>query len=279
MLINLTAKARWWAIALTALTVVLALVLGPNPVTPAQPTAKQPGAEVKQPAKEAPLQFSKAKLEAAVDGWVSVHSGTYGVTLMDKQGRTLATAGAEESFFAASIYKLYVAYIGYQKVDDKTYSLDEPYLGGYSRGKCLDTMIRESHSPCAEKMWAELGREQLTKQLKTYGLKNTDMNNLSTTSYDAAVILARIERGEGLSNVSRKAYLDSLAGQIYRSALPVGFTNAKVYNKVGFNGYVEYHDTAIVRLGDGRSLIVSVLTRNVGTKNIAGLARAIQATL
>lgn len=228
-------------------------------------------------AKATPIEFDKAKLEAAVDGWVSIHNGTYGVTLMDKQGRVLASAGADQSFFAASIYKLYVAYVGYQKIDDKTYSLAEPYLGGYSRGKCLDMMIRESHSPCAEKMWAELGKEKLTEQLKSYGIKNTNMVGLTTTAHDAAVILARIERGEGLSSASRNAYLDSLLGQIYRSALPAGLTNAQVYNKVGFNGVVEYHDTAIVRLADGRSLIVSVLTRNVGTKNIAGLAQAIQA--
>lgn len=275
-----TPKVRIWSIVLVLITLFVLVRLWPDSSPPSSQAVESPStSENKKQTQEAPLEFDKAKLETAVDGWVSVHSGTYGVTLMDKQGRVLASAGSDEVFFAASIYKLYVAYVGYQKIDDKTYSLDEPYLGGYSRGKCLDMMIRESHSPCAEKLWAELGKDKLNKQLKTYGLKNTDMNDLSTSSYDAALILARIERGEGLSKASQAAYLDSLLGQIYRSALPTGFVNAQVYNKVGFNGYVEYHDTAIVRLADKRSLIVSVLTKNVGTKNISGLAGAIQAAL
>lgn len=226
---------------------------------------------------EKPQEFDAKAIQAAVTSWVKGHKGTYSVVVSNPETeKVLATSLPDKSYFTASIYKLYVAYEGYRKVDDGTYSLSDPYLSGWTRGKCLDQMIRVSHSPCAEKMWAELGKENLNTQMKKYGLTNTSMTGLSTTAEDAAIMLTRIQKGEGLSEKSQKSFMDSMKGQIYRDGLPAGFTTATVYDKVGFNGKVEYHDTAIVKLKDGRILIVSVLTQNAGTKNIAGLATAIQ---
>jgi hypothetical protein len=174
-----------------------------------------------------------------------------------------------------------VAYEGYLKVADKTFNLEDSYLGSYSRGKCLDIMIRESYSPCGEKMWAELGKEALTAKLKTYGLKNTSMTNLQTTAGDAGLILQRLFERRDLPENLTKLYLNSLKSQpaLYRRGLPSGFSKSTVYNKVGWNGYVEWHDTAIITLANGRSYVVSLFTENVGTKNIIDLANAIEGKL
>jgi hypothetical protein len=50
-----------------------------------------------------------------------------------------------------------------------------------------------------------------------------------------------------------------------------------VYDKVGFRELDEYHDVGIVKFADGRVLIVSVLTKNAGVRNIAGLGAALLA--
>lgn len=220
-------------------------------------------------------------LQPVVDQWVATHPGTYAVKITDTSGQSLAEIKGNQPFFTASIYKLYVAYIGYQAVDRGTYQLSDPYLSGYTRGKCLDAMIRDSYSPCGEKMWAELGKDNLTQKLKSYGLTGTSMTGLQTTANDAAIILANIATGKDLSPASQAAYLDSMKTQDdkYRRGLPSGIKDATVYNKVGWNLDQEWHDTAIVELPNGQKIIVSVFTDGVGFSNVAGLGTALQKAL
>ncbi len=224
--------------------------------------------------------FNVQALQSVLDDWYTglPESSRAAVVLMDEEGNEIASVSRDEAFFTASIYKLYVAYEGYRMVDAGVYDTAIPYLNGKSLGECLDLMIRESNSPCAEKMWNGIGKEQLDTKMKEYGLKNTSMLGLSTTAEDAAIILARIERGEGLSKESQAKFLESMKTQIYRDTLNVGFSsNVIVYNKIGFNGQLEYHDTAIAKLTDGRTIVVSVLTSEVGTKNIVALGQKLEA--
>jgi beta-lactamase class A len=229
---------------------------------------------------EAKPEFDSVALQKAVDDWAATLSGQASVVLADKDANILASNNPEQAYFTASIYKLYTAYFGYQAVDAKTVNPTEVYVNGHTRAECLDLMIRESDSPCAEKLWNELDKQSQTEKLVAIGIKNTSMEGLSTTAEDAAIMLAFIVRGEALSSESRAAFLQSMKTQIFRDSLNVGFSDAlTVYNKIGFNGLKEYHDTAIVEFSDGRQLIVSVLTENVGTKAIANLGRAIEAAV
>lgn len=225
-------------------------------------------------------EFDAVKLQKTVDDWAATISGEASVVLADKDANILASYNASQEYFTASIYKLYVAYFGYQEVDAKLVDPGEQYIGGNTRAECLDLMIRESDSPCAEKLWAELGKQSQTKKLVDLGITNSSMEGLSTTATDASVMLAWIVRGEGLSIESQTAFLQSMKTQIYRDSLNAGFSDSvTVYNKIGFNGLKEYHDTAIVEFEDGRKLIVSVLTESVGTKNIAALGKALETTV
>lgn len=222
-------------------------------------------------------EFDSASLQKSVDDWAATISGQASVVLADKDANILASHNPEQAYFTASIYKLYTAYFGYQAVDAKEVDPTEAYVNGHTRAECLDLMIRESDSPCAEKLWNELGKQSQTEKLVAIGIKNTSMEGLSTTAEDAAVMLAFIVRGEALTQESRAAFLQSMKTQIFRDSLNVGFSgDVTVYNKIGFNGRKEYHDTAIVEFADGRKLIVSVLTENVGTKAIANLGSLIE---
>jgi hypothetical protein len=130
-------------------------------------------------------------------------------------------------------------------------------------------------------MWAELGKANLTEQMKRYGLKATSLTGLETTAEDAAVILINIANGNDLKPASQKAYLDSMNTQdgLYRRGFPAGFKKLTVYNKVGWNLNQEWHDTAIIEKKDGQKLIVSVFTNGAGYKSIAALGTKIEAEL
>jgi hypothetical protein len=222
--------------------------------------------------------FNAVQLQQVIESWDASFSGTASVVIRDESGNILAAKNPDELYFAASIYKLYVAYAGYQQVDSRAVDPDAEYINGYSRLECLDVMIRDSNSPCAEKLWNELGKIELTNQLATYGITNTSMEAITTTANDASILLGRMLRGEGLSDDSRIAFLDSMKDQeeLYRRGLPSGFTQSTVFNKVGWNEQVEWHDTAIVKFADGRYLIVSVMTENVGFQKVLELGRRIE---
>ena len=220
-------------------------------------------------------------LQSTLDEWVSSAGGKTSVFITDADGNMLASHQEAVEYFTASIYKLYVAYIGYQKIDDGTYSLKEPYLTGKTRGQCLDAMIRDSDSPCGEKMWDEFGKQAVTENMRSLGLTNTSLVTLTTSAKDASIVLQKIQTGEGLSKQSQAAFLDSMKTQDsrYRRGLPSGFSELTVFNKVGWNLSKEWHDAAIVRLPDGRAVTVSVFTENVGYQKIAQLGTSLEQKL
>jgi beta-lactamase class A len=227
-----------------------------------------------------PPEFNSQALQEVIDTWQANHSGTASVVTMDANGSILAEAGdIDQVYFAASIYKLYVAYFGYKQVDAGEVDPEEVYVGGRTRAECLDAMIRSSDSPCAEALWNELGKDNLTQELKKIDIVNTNMTSISTTARDAARMLTFIGGGEGLSTQSQQNYLSSMKDQeqLYRRGLPAGFSNdVIVQNKVGWNEQVEWHDTSIIEYPDGRRLIIVVLTESVGSKKIAELGTAIE---
>ncbi len=230
-------------------------------------------------AKEKPL-FDSQTLQTTIDTWSADTPGEKAVVAMTPEGKMLASINPDSTFFAASLYKLYTAYLGYQDIDAGKANSAEDYNSGRTRSECLDVMIKESDSPCAERLLSELGKADVMSRLQAIGITNTSMVSLSTTAKDAATMLAIIARGEGLTPASHSTLLKSMHDQIFRDALVNGFSDElAVYDKVGFNELVEYHDIAIVELKDGRKFILAVLTEGVGTRNIAELARRVEAML
>lgn len=221
-------------------------------------------------------------LQPTIDAWADKQSGTASVVVYDLANhKTVGSLNPNTQYFTASIYKLYVAYVGYQKIADGTYDGSGPYLTSHSRLKCLDLMIRDSYSPCGEKMWNELGKATVTAKMISYGLDNTSLTGLYTSAQDASIILQRLFERKDLTKAHTTAFLDSMKDQPtqYRRGLPSGFSKSTVYNKVGWNLQLEWHDTAIVTLPNGRSYAIAVLTKNVGKDNVADLGRAIEQRL
>lgn len=226
--------------------------------------------------KEDPRVEPLPSVRAAVDEWTSQNSGEYSVVVTDlATGTELASHRPDEAYFAASIYKLYVAYLGYLDIQNGENKLEDPFLGDWNRQECLDKMIRESHSPCAEKLWAEQGKEKSTERLKKYGLTGTSMLGLTTTAYDVNIILKRLYDKKELNQTHTDLYLESLKNNIYRDVLPKALPDLVVRDKVGFRELVEYHDVGLVTLPNGRAVAVTLLTANAGTSRMINLTKVI----
>lgn len=215
-------------------------------------------------------------VQPIIDTWIAKQSGSASIVVYDLQNnQIIGEHNKSEVYFAASLYKLYVAYEGYLAEQRGDYQFDEPYLGSLTRGECIDLMIRESDSPCAEKLWVELGKSELTEKLRSYGINNTSMNNITTTAEDANLQLIRLWQHSEISEGSKASMLKSMANQIYRDALAKSFAGVTFYDKVGFRDYDEYHDAGIVELPDGRAYVVSLLTDGVGSVAMADLGAQI----
>jgi len=240
------------------------------------PKAVEPVIAPPSPLPAKPI-FDQTTLQTTIDGWNTGTPGTKAVAVMSIDGKMLASLSPQQPFFAASLYKFYTAYFGYAEVDAGRVSSSEDYNNGRTRSECLDVMVSESDSPCAEQMVNEIGKAEINNRLKQIGINNTSIGDITTTAEDAALMMARIARGEGLTPASQATFLQSAKNQIFRDALNAGFSDSViVYDKVGFNELVEYHDVALVELADGRKFIVAVLTENAGTRSIAELARQLE---
>lgn len=266
---------------ITIIGVAAYLLLRPSSTTAPghEPAAQQTAGQPVEPAETKPKYID---LQPTVDKWLERQTGQAGVVVYDlNNDRAAAQVKIDRSYFAASLYKLFVAYEGYKEVQAGRYNLEEPYLGEYRRGDCLDLMLRESHSPCAETMWNELGKAELTDRLKAYGINNTTMTSITTTAEDVSLLLRRLFEKQDLNKEFTALYMGSLKDQpaVYRRGLPQSFKTATVYNKVGWNLEKEWHDAAIVSFPGGRNYVVVVLTENVGIGAVTELGKAIEAAV
>lgn len=263
----------WWVLTSTQAEVEqVQEIVVQEPEVQEQVIEQEPEPEPKEE-----VQFDKVAIQKALDSWVASISGEAGVSIMDSDGEVLAESSSDRVFFAASIYKLYVAYAGYLQIDKGQADPDELYISGSTREQCLDKMIRESDSPCAEKMWVEIGKQTIDNGLVDLGIKNTSMFNITTTAEDAAKQLTIILNSDELSEDSREKILKSMKEQIYRDAFNKSFNDDElVYNKIGFREKVEYHDVAIIELADGRKFILSAMSESVGTSSLVELGNLIQ---
>lgn len=207
-------------------------------------------------------------LQPAVDEWLAKQTAEYSIVVYDPANKQIiASNKPDEKYFAASLYKLFVAYLALVDFQNGTQNPDEELWGGYTRKECVDLMIRESHSPCGEAMMADMGQEALRERVSQMGIENTIFAGITTTARDSALILQYIVEGRDL-NAENTAFLrDAMRVQPekYRRGLPQGAPEAIWDTKVGWNQEYNYHDVGIMTLPNGREYVVAILSYGNGS--------------
>lgn len=244
-------------------------------ITSTQDKAKAKPAKAEEPT--TPL----IDAQPVLDAWTATQAPTYSVVVYDVQHRKIiGSHNPDRQYFAASIYKLYVAYLGLQRMQDGRFTDTTEYLGSKSRMDCVYAMINTSDSPCGEKMMAEIGRSVIDAELATLSLSQTSFGSLQTSAHDANTLLVRLAHKEDLNDEYTNFLLDAMTTQTYRNGLPKGFAQSIVADKVGFNEQINYHDVGIVTLPDKRRYVVSIFSEGQGSSRpLADLATRLHATL
>lgn len=236
---------------------------------------------------------TKIDFQPVVDDWANSTSGDKSIAIFDlDRNELLASYNIDKQFDTASLYKLFVVYEGYRRVQSGEWGGDE--LAGQTNKtilQCLDLAIRESNSTCAEAIWGMIGRKELDKIVHDeFKITHTDISALTSNANDIASIMKMFYRHKQITDDKLVEQLkDSFLNQPiteydWRQGLPSGFEKANVYNKVGWDYNSEeknwnlYHDAAIIEFpDDNRHFIVVVMTNHIAPKKIAELGRSIEA--
>lgn len=228
---------------------------------------------------------SEIDFQPIIDEWVNLVGGSKGIAMYDLDlDIMVGQYNADEKFSTASLYKLFVVYEGYRRLQNGDWNESEL--------KCLDLAIRESNSECAETMWAKIGRDELDNIVQQdFNLTNVSVKSLSATPREIVQMMKIFYEHKEITDESLISRMqDSFLNQPittynWRQGLPSGFSDAvNVYNKVGWHYIIDeedkdgnvkrghwgiYDDAAILDFTENsRHFIVVVMTNNVDYRQI-----------
>ncbi|MBR3329164.1 serine hydrolase [Candidatus Saccharibacteria bacterium] len=241
---------------------------------------------------ETKVEIPKVDFQAVVEEWANSVGGNRSVLIYDLDREELvADYNSDEDYNTASLYKLFVVYEGYRRLESGEW-LAEEYAGGTGKTilECLDLAIRESNSSCAETLWVKIGEKNLDKIIEDdFGILNSEISSLLSNPRDILKIMQIFYHHDEIKDESLVAKIkDSFLNQPvttydWRQGLPSGFSQANVYNKVGWdynadgNYWNIYHDAAIVEFPEeNRHFIVVVMTNQVSHRKIRELGTIIE---
>lgn len=289
-------------IFVATLTMVVFYLFGP--LKPALETddvvVSEPGEpEVIEPANVEPTLPERIDFQPIIDEWVNGTGGNKSVVVYDlDRNEVVGSYNSSESYNTASLYKLFVVYEGYRRVQTGEWNgNDIAGSTGHTILECLDLAIRESNSACAETLWGYIGRAELDAIIAdTYSITNSDISHLISNPEDIVKMLQIYDKHKDITDEALLTQIwDSFLNQPittydWRQGLPSGFSTATVYNKVGWDfnpdgGYWNlYHDAAIVEFPETvdesgeiivpkRRFIVVVMTNYVAFQRIREFGR------
>lgn len=279
-------KSRTWKPWFLAFVVLMLASLGwfvfakdaGAPTTPSTANSNN-SSNTTTPAAKPPL----VDLQPTVDAWVAKQSATYGIVVYDPANqKTIAAHNPDQKFFAASLYKLFVAYLALVDFQKGAQDPNEILTNGLTKKQCVDKMIRESNSACGEAMMAAMGQQTLRQRVGEMGITNTIFAGITTTAQDTALILQYIVEGRDLNAANTTFLKDAMRvqEQRFRNGLAKGAPQATWETKVGWNEQYNYHDVGIMTLPSGRQYVVAILSQNNGSSApIADFSATIYAAL
>ena len=233
--------------------------------------------------------FDLINFQPIVDSFVDETAGRKSVVIYDLENSDfVGEYNIEEDYNTASLYKLFVVYEGYRRIQNGIWNAEDIAPGtGQSILVCLDLAIRESNSNCAESLWSMIGHAELDEIIQNdYNIKRSNISTLTSNAKDILMIMKMFYdhtdiTDENLIEIMKDSFLNQpITAYDWRQGLPSGFTHANVYNKVGWDYNPDgqywniYHDAAIVDFAEERRhYIIVVMTERIPFQKITSFGR------
>lgn len=222
---------------------------------------------------------SSQGLQALFNYWDESNGGTWGIVLKDFSGNISASINPNRQFTSASVYKIYIAYVVYTKVDAGEFGMSSPAGNGNSIAGCLELMIVRSDNGCGNALGNKIGWSANNGMLHAKGFTSTSIayGGQLTTAQDTTTYLMQLQNGGLVSAGHRDSLLNMMGRNIYRYAIPAGSPGMHSANKLGVVGNFS-HDVAIVYHPKG-AYVLSVLSYGSSHARIRELARQVTAIM
>lgn len=290
---------RRFVVPIIFILVVVGVFVGLRLINKA-PESKPVPEETLEPEPEPkPQKPTLIDFQPIIDQWLTSFKSTKadaGVYIYDVDNDTaVGEYTPDESFWTASLYKLFVVYEGYRRLENGTENPNTK-VAGHTYAECLDLAIRQSHSACAEALHLRIGTDNLYNIIQNdYGLVHSSATGLYSTPREMVAMLQIYYEHKDLSESAWATIQDSMLNQPptnngmcrgacdWRQGFPSGFAQAKVYNKVGWQGNGDgtwkiYDDVAIVELA-GHTYFVAIMSNWVYPAEIAKLGSAMESLI
>ena len=281
------------AVLIATLTVVIWLLFIPlTEKNPEQNTETEANESASEFSENTETEVQKIDFQPTIDEWVKNVGGNKSILVYDlERDEIVGSYNAAESYNTASLYKLFVVYEGYRRLESGEWQTEDVAGStGYTILECLDLAIRESYSPCAETLWEYIGHAELDEIIKNeFKITNSDLSHLISNTEDITDMMkifynhTDIIDGQLIAQIKDSMLVQPSTTYNWRQGLPSGFSKANVYNKVGWDynpdgGYWNiYHDTAIVEFPEeDRHFIVTVMTNKIPYQKIRQLGTEIE---
>ena len=210
-----------------------------------------------------------------IDNWVRSNGGNYGVVLQALDGSGIrASYNESKQYTSASVYKIYIASLVYQRVGRGEINLNSGLSNGYTVSACIEKMIVYSDNGCAIALGYTIGWSANDPTLRSQGFSGTTLSSGAhlTTAHDTAKWMEGLYDSSLVSGGYREALIGYLGRNIYRFGIPAG-SPAHVADKVGMLAQYN-HDVAIVFHPKG-AYILSVMSSGSSLYRIADLAKQV----
>ena len=210
---------------------------------------------------------SDAGLTALVTNYAKDHAGSYGVSMVELDGKKRRTDyNADTQFVTASAYKMFVAFSLMKQIDSGKRDWE-------SNATCFNKMISQSDNACAESFLNSLGLSTVTKDIQAIGLANSTFLKAGgpfTTAKDLTLLSGMVATGQNFSPANQERLISAMKGNVFRKGIPSG-VQGTVADKVGFLDDL-LHDTAII-YGPNGTYVLTIMTKGASWGSIADLAR------
>ena len=214
------------------------------------------------------------ELQAIVNGFSAKYPNQFGIVVTDLANGATATVNDRQQMVAASLYKMFVGYGIYKKIDAGQLRANSPTSGSpLTVSQCLYIMITISDNDCGFYLGNMVGWAELDADLARLGLTQTKVNNYVsrgsgvvnsdklTSAADVALFTEKLYKGQLLSESSTKAYIDVLKATKLNTWLPSGLPKGAVIGHKTGALYNLVHDAGIVYTSKGDYLLV-VMSRD-----------------
>ncbi len=186
-------------------------------------------------------------------------SADIGISMVDIDGGSQTDVGETAAFTAASTTKVLTAILYMHRVEQGSATLDQT-INGSTAQALLQKMINVSDNDAWADLNEFLGKPQMQSYAANLGLTSYDPYENTITPHDEAQLLAKLYRGELITNTHAQLLYTFMQHTSNEDLIPAALpSDATIYHKYGYLGG-ELHDAAIITY-KGHHIALTIYTK------------------